>query len=68
MSWWYGIDYRPITQKAPMLRKKDRKAKLQLERHRKKYGKWMRAEPKRWRLIAHWRWEKQRPAPYERRE
>ena len=65
MPWASGW-YRTANQKPPRIRKKERKAVLQMEVYRRKWAKWKAREPARWRVIAHLRWKRERPKePWE---
>ena len=59
MHWYYH--YHPITQKKPLVRKKERKKTMQLQVQRRRYEKWLKQEPSRWRIIAWIRWRMKEP-------
>ena len=48
-------------EREPLARKKKRKADLQRVVYFHKLRKWEAREPKRWRLLAHWRWKQEKP-------
>ena len=47
--------------KGPLVRKKERKKTLQAEVRHRRYVKWLKQEPSRWRIIAWIRWRMSEP-------
>ena len=65
MEWTYTPKK---NQREPIVRKKERKKDLQTMLYWRRLKKWNAREPKRWRILAHWRWRMEEPKLKERRE
>lgn len=58
-DWWW--EYRPRHRRGPHLTKKQRKAIRRRWVYGRRWDKWRKAEPPRWRIFARWRWKRNEP-------
>lgn len=52
---------RPRYRKRPKLTKKQRKARRRGFVAARRWSKWWRSQPPRWRIFARWRWKRNEP-------